>query len=278
MFGRRFRPRSTEKVVDEIEYLLGKYNLEALTFDDDSFAVNRQRAIDICREIRRRKLDFIWHAQMRTDTAYEDVIREMARSGCIQASFGVESGSPKVLKAMHKGNSPEDAIRSFGLCKKYGIKTLANFMIGNPEETLEDIEMTRALARKLDADYNGFYITIPYPGTELYRQAIENKWMDSVPDFSMFMQGPSSGCGRPTLMRINIDPAELKRMRDDLEKEFLRKEFKSYLRNPRFMIDMVLMNIFMPQTPFRALAKYVVSGRFAAFTEFIKAEETRRFP
>jgi len=79
-------------------------------------------------------------------------------------------------------------------------------------------------------------------------------------------------------MRINIDPAELKRMRDDLEKEFLRKEFKSYLRNPRFMIDMVLMNIFMPQTPFRALAKYVVSGRFAAFTEFIKAEETRRFP
>lgn len=278
MFGRRFRPRSTEKVVDEIEMLLGKYRLEALTFDDDSFAVNRERAINICKEIRKRKLDFIWHAQMRTDTVHDDVVQEMAKSGCIQASFGVESGSLKVLKAMHKGNSPEDAIRAFGICKKYGIKTLANFMLGNPEETLEDIEMTRQLAHKLDADYNGFYITMPYPGTELYRMARENNWIGHDMDFSGLIQGPTTNTERQPMMKINIDPQELKRIRNQIESEFIKKELKTYLKNRQFVVDMVLMNLAMPQTMFRAISKCITSGKSGVLNELIRAEEIRRFP
>ena len=60
---------------------------------------------------------------------------------------------------------------AFALTKKFGIRTMANFMIGCPEETEEDLNMTLTLAKELNADYTDFWITTPYPGSELYRIA-----------------------------------------------------------------------------------------------------------
>jgi len=276
MFKRMFRPRSPEKVVDEVEHLLGKYKLEALTFDDDSFAVNRHRAIDICKEIRKRGLDFVWHAQMRTDTTHEDVVKEMVKSGCIQVSFGVESGSPRVLEAMHKGNTPQDAVNAFRICKRHGLKTLANFMLGNPEETEEDIEMTRQLAHKLDADYTGFYITIPYPGTELYRMATENGWLIPGKTLGDFVQGMS---GRCPVMRINFDPEELVRIHNRIESEFLSDDIKNYMRNTKFLKDMAVFLACRPQALIKSFAKYIKTMRLNSFVaELENQQRRRRFP
>jgi len=101
----------------------------------------------------------------------EEKLKAMVNAGCKKVSFGIESGSPKMLKLLKKGQTIEQIERAFCLVKDAGIKTVeATFMIGNhPDETREDIEMTRKLIYRVRPDIMGIFITIPYPGTELNR-------------------------------------------------------------------------------------------------------------
>ena len=171
--GKRFRARSPKNVADEMEQCLKNYGIKEFLVYDDTITVQRQRVIDICDEIIRRKLNIVWDIRARVDTIDEALLSALKKAGCARIHYGVESGTQKVLDIFQKGITLEQAERVFKLTKKAGIQTLGYFMIGNPTETKEDVLKTISFAKKLSADYVHITTTIPYPDTKLYFLALQ---------------------------------------------------------------------------------------------------------
>jgi len=143
IFGRKTRFRSAKNVVDELSLLKDKYKIDGFFILDDTFTINKVYVLNICEELKPRKIDLIWGCETRPNLVNKDLLAEMEKAGCIQIDFGVESGSQKVLDNLQKDITPSQSIKAFSICRELGIRTFANFMINNPEETWEDIEKTK---------------------------------------------------------------------------------------------------------------------------------------
>lgn len=169
--GKKFRAVSAQKVIEEIEHCLS-LGIKEIFFHDDTFTIDKKRVFDICGLIHRKGLKFDWDARVRVDTVNYDLLSAMKKSGCRRLSFGVESGNAKVLKNLRKGITIEQIRSAFAFAKKLKIQTLADFMIGSPGESKSDVLETIRFAKQLGADYAQFSVTTPYPGTDLYREAM----------------------------------------------------------------------------------------------------------
>lgn len=186
LYGHNFRARSAENVVDELEECVKKYGIDEVYFDDDSMALDRERMLEICRLIVERGLKLEWISQCRVDSMDEEVLRAMKRAGCRYIRFGVESGSPRMLKLMKKGITTEKAMEAFRLARKVGIRTQAFFLFGLPGETEETVQETIEFAKKIKPGSAQFAVAIPHPGTELFETTTEKGWIryDKWEDFS----------------------------------------------------------------------------------------------
>ncbi len=172
-FGKRWRGHSVERVIEELSILRNEYGIREIEFLDDTFTLNRKRAIDLSREIVREGLDISWSASSRVDTFSEKVGREMKRAGCHTVYFGIESGSERTLKFIGKGITTEKAKNAVKTAKKIGLKALGSFVIGFPEETREDVEKTIRFSKRIGIDFAQFTIATPYPGTRLWLYGLE---------------------------------------------------------------------------------------------------------
>ncbi|MDO9541566.1 MAG: radical SAM protein, partial [Kiritimatiellia bacterium] len=170
--GRRYRCHSAEYVLAEFEDI-ARLGIGEVFIYDDVFTLHRERIEAICRGLITRRHDLIWQARTRVDLVDEAMLALMRKSGCQRLSFGVESGSEKVLKSMRKNIDLNRVEKVFSWCRREGIATLADFMIGNLDETAEDVEKTIALMKRINPDYVQFSICCPYPGTPLYDLARE---------------------------------------------------------------------------------------------------------
>jgi len=226
---------SVERTIEEVKELIYKYDFECISFSDDTFSIDKNRAIKIAKEL--KKLNVKYRIQLRVDTSSEDLIKVLAETGCIQVDVGVESGSPKVLKTLNKQITPTKIKAAFKLYKKYGLKCGATFIIGTPGETEKDIEMSRLLAREIKADYTQFFILTPYPGTPLYDKAQkEGLFLKSETNFDNFQHG---GENLNPMLKVNIAPSRLIELRNELNKEFADKTVTNYLDNEQFVKDLL---------------------------------------
>jgi radical SAM superfamily enzyme YgiQ (UPF0313 family) len=169
--GKIFRARSAKNVVDEMEQCL-KMGIQEIFIYDDTFTVDQQRVIDICNEIIKRRLDFIWDIRARVDTINELMLKKLKQAGCARIHYGVESGTEKILKVLNKGIHLDQVVKVFNLTKKIGISTFAYFMIGCPNETKEDILETIKFAKKLNTDFVQITLLTPFPATKIYNDAL----------------------------------------------------------------------------------------------------------
>ena len=114
------------------------------------------------------------------------MLAAMKEAGCHYIYFGVESGSPKMLKLMRKGISLERTKETFAICRRLGIRTQAFFLFGVPGEDQETIRQTIEFAKELDPDSVQFAVAIPHPGTQLYEECQRNGWLvyNSWADFA----------------------------------------------------------------------------------------------
>jgi anaerobic magnesium-protoporphyrin IX monomethyl ester cyclase len=181
MYGHKFRARSAENVVDEIEQAVHTYGHDEIYFDDDTFTIDRQRVMDITRLMRERGVDkeAEWIAQCRVDTVDREMLEAMKAANCGYILFGVESGSSQMLKKMKKGITPDKVRAAFKLTREVGIKTQAFFLFGIPGETQETIRETIGFAKELGASSTQFAVAIPHPGTALYEECKANGWLTS---------------------------------------------------------------------------------------------------
>lgn len=167
--GWRFRTPSN--IVDEMEYCL-KLGIRNFFIFDETFTVSKKRVIELCNEIKKRKLQVVWSCRSRVDTVDEEVLDNLREAGCKRISFGVESANPQVLKRLNKQITVPQAIEVFKLAKKKKIVTLADFMIGCPEENFKRTKETIQLAKILSPDYVQFSALTLLPATKLYEEAL----------------------------------------------------------------------------------------------------------
>lgn len=167
--GRQFRFRSPENVVSEFEYW-NKRGMNKFDINDDVFTILPKRVEEICDLIISKglKVQLRLHNGVRVDEVTPELLRKMKQAGFTSLSFGIESGSEKVLKRMKKSINIDQARKAVQWSMDAGIETTVNFIIGHPEENYEDALETIKLAETLYADKINFNSAIPYPGTELY--------------------------------------------------------------------------------------------------------------
>ena len=186
LYGNRFRARSAENVVAEIEQVVKDFHIDEIYFDDDSLALNRARILRICQLINQKGIEVKWIPQCRVDSMDDEVVGAMKKAGCHYIRFGVESGSQRMLDIMKKGTTLAQIERAFDLCQKVGIRTQAFFLFGIPGETPQTIRESIEFAKKLRPDSAQFAVVVPHPGTELYEICQSKGWLEyeSWEDFS----------------------------------------------------------------------------------------------
>ena len=104
------------------------------------------------------------------------MLKGLSEANCQELWYGVESGSPKILKDMHKNIKIDDIKEKFRLTKEYGIKTRAYFLLGMPNETIEDIHLTEKLCDEIQPDIVGFSLLAPYPKNEYFIEDVMKDW------------------------------------------------------------------------------------------------------
>jgi radical SAM superfamily enzyme YgiQ (UPF0313 family) len=172
--GRRFRQRSPENVIQELEECV-RMGITEFEFYDDTFTVNRERAIGICDLIIRKKLRIRWAIRARINTVNYEMLKKLKQAGCIRINYGVEAGTQEILNLIRKGISIEEIKEVFRMTRKLEIATVAYFMIGHPTETKEHILKTIEFAMSLKPNYCLFTIAVPFPDTDMYKMAFDKK-------------------------------------------------------------------------------------------------------
>lgn len=171
LYNGKVRFRSPEKIVEEIEFLINKYGIKEIFFDDDTFTCNRKWVLRICNLIIEKNLKILWSCNGRVDNVDDEMLKIMKKSGCRMIKYGVESSSQKTLDLLKKDYTIEDIENAFKLTKKNKILIHATAMIGFPWEKKEDMLKTIKFIKKLSPDTCQFSLPIPYPGTKLFEDS-----------------------------------------------------------------------------------------------------------
>jgi radical SAM superfamily enzyme YgiQ (UPF0313 family) len=185
MFGRGYRMRSAKNVVDEMQWVHDQYGVDQVTFYDDAFSVDRNRVMQICKELHDRNLKLLWDCGTRVDMVDRELMQTMKNAGCIAVWMGVESGSEEILGAMKKSIKLEQTRQAYKTAHKVGLMTIANVVLGFPGETEKTAKETVKFLQQLNPEDVGFYIATPYPGTPMYEQVVKNGWL-RVTDFDKY--------------------------------------------------------------------------------------------
>ncbi|MBF0429035.1 MAG: B12-binding domain-containing radical SAM protein, partial [Magnetococcales bacterium] len=176
---RRWRAMDPERVVDQVAQLMARHQLDAINFTSDEFFINKKRVRKICEELLKRQIQVCWHSDIRVDTflQYEDdLLTLLMQAGCKELTFGIESGSDRMLKLIDKGITVAQVRKAHARLMAFGFRVNYHFMLGFPEETLNDMQQTIQLILELTQEKQvviyGPSIYIPYPGTPLFARSV----------------------------------------------------------------------------------------------------------
>ena len=172
-----YNPRSAEKVVQEINECIEKYNIREIDIFDYDFTVNKKRVMDICSLITEKKMDISWACRSRVDIDKE-LLSAMKKAGCSRIYYGIESGNQEILDRINKGITLEQIRKTIKRTKKLGIKALGFFLIGAPGDTRETVKKTVSFAKSLDLDYVQFSKCLAKPLTPLWEDMVQELHSD----------------------------------------------------------------------------------------------------
>jgi len=173
--GHRYRVRSPQNVIEEVKWI--KENMpevKEIMFDDDTFTDFKPRVEEIARGL--GKLGVTWSCNAKANVPYE-TLKVMKENGLRLLLVGYESGNQQILFNIKKGLRTDIAHRFTQDCRKLGITIHGTFILGLPGETRDTIEETIRYAQELNPHTIQVSLAAPYPGTRMYREAIENGWL-----------------------------------------------------------------------------------------------------
>lgn len=167
------RYRSPEKVVEEIDSLVKSYEIKNLKIIDELFALRQDRVMRICDLIIQGGYDLNMWAYARVDTVSERMLKKMKQAGINWLCFGFESASDIVRKGVGKKTGQDTIRKAVEMTRAAGIYVLANFIFGLPDDDLESMQRTLDMAKEFNFEYVNLYVTMAYPGSQLYEDAIK---------------------------------------------------------------------------------------------------------
>jgi radical SAM superfamily enzyme YgiQ (UPF0313 family) len=213
LWGPKYTRRSPQKVLDEIQLLADQYGISGIKFFDSTLTLDKGHILGICDEFLRRQLNMFWECEVRADTVSYDLLSRMREAGCYYIDLGVESGSPRILKTIHKGITLEQMESAITSAYSLGMHIKCFFMTGLPGETLEDAMMTIEFMKKHWEKISPMPLIAPtsiYPGTpvEIFareRGYLPDKFSWSEP-FESYPQFQEQGVFAPAPVPILIQP------------------------------------------------------------------------
>jgi radical SAM superfamily enzyme YgiQ (UPF0313 family) len=181
------RHRSPDHVLKEL-YLLKEMGMHHVHFEADLFTVKKEFVYDLCNTIIKDGIQIRWSCNSRVDFVDAEELALMKKAGCFMIAWGLESGSEAVLKRARKGTTVTRIEETIAASHKAGIRNWGYFIVGLPGETVETIQQTIALSKRIPVDIALFHIATPYPGTPFYYEAVQNGWiqMDRWEDYDMY--------------------------------------------------------------------------------------------
>lgn len=193
LWRRRWRSRSPENIIAEIEEVKREYDIHWFRFPDDCLNLNRKWFVDFCQKI--TPCDIQWTMLSRSDTLDMELLRLMKEAGCREIFFGFESGSQRLLDMMQKKTKVEQNIKAIEMCRKAGILSCAYMMFGFPGEDAESVEETKKFLIEAKPDKSRISQFIPVPGTDVWnnpdkynvkiRENFSDCWYFDCPDFAL---------------------------------------------------------------------------------------------
>lgn len=239
---KRWRGRSAENVVEEIQFLESR-GIKEIEFLDDTFTLNSRRVGDICNKIKEERIDLSWSCSSRVNTINKEIAKKMKDVRCHTIFFGVESGTDWVLKSIGKGISLEDAERSVQITKSLNMNSICSFILGMPGENIDTINNTINFAIKLDPTFAQFSIATPYPGTKLFDMVVKEGYL-LTKDWTRYT-------GTDPVMRIlDISTEKLKEL-------FTRAYLKFYLRPSKILEQLKAKRFFIIKNAISSAMDYL---------------------
>jgi radical SAM superfamily enzyme YgiQ (UPF0313 family) len=248
----KFRARSAINVVDELE-LCYQMGIEEFIIYDDTFTVSKKRVHDICDEIIKRKLKIFWDCRTSVNAMDQSLLNHMAEAGCVGIHYGVEAGTEKIQKILRKNLKLDKVASIFDMTRRAGIKSMAYFIIGNPEETRDDIDQGFEFLKTIDPDFVHITGLLPFPATQIYIEGLRDgiikfdywKKFASNPDKSFVTPHWSQNFSRPELDALIIKGYKSFYLRPSYVLRRIRqiRSFSELRRNIAFGIGVLVMKM-----------------------------------
>ncbi|MEA3486295.1 MAG: radical SAM protein [Thermodesulfobacteriota bacterium] len=223
--GPRFRMRSIESILTELDFLVSRYAIQEVQFEDANFNASIPRTITLSRAIGERFPNLRWttpHGNQ-ISTLTPEVLRAMAEGGCYSLHLAIESGNQGFLEQRKNSIQLSDVETLLKRVREMGFLLSTFFMIGFPEETREDIATTVNYAESLDLDDVHFFIAVPFQGTEMYDICRDNGWLVPNPSWRHFRYSVG------VIETDEFDPSYLQRVRREA---WLRIQGQIGIRKP----------------------------------------------
>ncbi len=230
VFGTACHAFSAEYIVTQMTDLHQRYGIREFSFEDDTFITFKKRLTSICQQLTALQLDVTWTCLGRVNHITAENLALMRRAGCWQISFGIESGSQKILDIVNKGITLDQVRQAVQLCRAAGIKAKGFFIMGHPGETAETLRKSRDFALELPLNDISVSLMTPFPGSELYDRAAEFGTFDANWENMNLLNAVFVPHG---LTRENLE---------DAQKELIRR---FYLR-PRVVTDYTMRLMHRP--------------------------------
>lgn len=224
-----YRVRPIKTFLEEVEYLMKNHGVDCIYFADELWCRNKKELQEQCNAFIESGLGFKWFTETRAGYFDQEDYALMKKAGCICVAFGIETGSPTMMKTIKK-NLPFDKIEeTFENCKAVDLVSIANFIIGFPEETEEQFRETIDMAMKIQATQRTFFFFMPGPGSELYDDLVKNGRYTPPKNFKEYTNIKFFYSPEPNFSQI--PSKDLKVVRSYfLWKSFARKHFSETAR------------------------------------------------
>lgn len=231
--NRPWSGRTAKQLCDELEYYFSVYkNARFVFFVDQLFTMSRERVLEFCEEIKKRRLKFEWSCDSRVDTINEELLERMHEAGCRRIFYGVESIQQELLEGMNKKIKIGDVKNKISLTKKHGIKAVVSFIIGYPGDTEETIKNIEKFIIETLPDHFHINFLRPYPETVIYEKCKKNNFI-TTKNYKEYLDWACSGYVKNQCLVSykNLTKEKLEQLR----KEMLLR----LLLNPHYMFKFI---------------------------------------
>ena len=170
MFGKKVRRRSVTSVINELKYLDSRCHFNSFMLHDDCLTEDRRWVMEFCRQYKTEGFTQPFVAQSRADLIckHRDMVKALCKAGLKLCIIGFESGSDRVLKFLRKGCTRQQNLEAARICKKLGIKIWANYMLGLPTETKQEVLETYSMLKEIKPYHCSPAFYTPHPGSDLF--------------------------------------------------------------------------------------------------------------